>query len=227
MPKTIEGGLFITFSGPEGCGKTTQIQMLADRLRKQGWDVLVTKEPGGDEDVCKAIRSILLSHHPERISGFTELLLFSADRRHHIETVILPALRAGKIVLCDRWVPDTFAYQCHARKAVTAREFHLLMDSVTSIIRPPDLSFWLRISPRMSLERVRARGKADRIESEGTDFHEAICAGFARCFTAEKKRKPLKWVGIDGTASIEEVAEEIWCHMQLSFEEFDRKTRKK
>lgn len=170
---------FISFEGPEGGGKSTQIKMLNEYLVGKGQEVYLTREPGGTE-LGKYIRNML--QHDS--SGETpvpraELLLFLADRAQHIETKILPSLKDGMWVLCDRFEDSTFAYQGYGRD-FGLKELVTINSFATSGIRPY-LVFVLDVPPEVSFERIRARtnqGALDRIEKEGLEFHSKLRKGF-------------------------------------------------
>ena len=166
---------FISFEGTEGVGKTTLIRKIYDRLSSQGQDVVLTREPGGTP-MAEQIRALLLSvNHDEKMCSDTELLLMYAARAQHIDQVILPALNAGKTVLCDRFTDASFAYQC-AGRGLSEAKLQLLNDSFVS--RMPDLTFWLDAPIELGMNRARARGALDRFEQEKAAFFEKVRAGY-------------------------------------------------
>jgi len=200
-------GKFLVFEGVEGCGKTTQAKLLADRLHDASYDVLLTKEPGGDSGICKKIREILLDPaYKDEMVLRTELLLFEADRAQHADGVIRPALEAGKIVICDRYEAATFAYQCGARQICTPN-FYLSVNRFATERLNPDFTFWVDLDPAVGLERNVAAHKRDRFEMERVEFHRAVRQGYADYF--EKIAPPGKWKKFDGTLSITELHKEI------------------
>jgi dTMP kinase len=178
-------GLFITFEGPEGAGKSTQAQMLADWYRQKGREVVLTREPGGTE-LGVELRRLILSRpmQPE-----TEFLLYSADRAEHAATVIRPALARGAVVICDRWLDSSLAYQGYGRG--------LPLDWLEAVSRGflgdlrPRLTFLLKISPRLGLWRARHRRaskEADRFEAEELAFHQRVLDGFLELAKREQDR---------------------------------------
>ena len=168
-------GLFLTFEGIDGSGKSTQARRLAETLRAEGHDVVLTREPGGS-DGAEEIRTLLVSGDPSRWSAETEILLFTAARRDHLEKVIEPALAAGKIVISDRFADSTRVYQGAARGDLVAKvdALHDLM-----IGREPDMTFLIDMNPSAALSRGLARNSGeDRFEEFGLDFQERLHAGF-------------------------------------------------
>lgn len=204
-------GLFIVFSGGEGSGKTTQAKLLYDYLLESGQEVFLTKEPGGDNGVCRDIRKILLSaEYAERVSPRTELLLFEADRAQHVDSVLVPALKEGKIVVSDRFDPDTFAYQCGGRKVCGLEDIKILNDFATCGLYPdfyPDFYFWFDIDPKMGLDRNLKTGKRDRFEMEDLSFHRRVRDGFAVYFN--QLVDPDRWKKLDAEKSIESLHQEV------------------
>lgn len=196
--------MFITFEGPEGSGKTTQLQRLAALLRDRGTEVVVTKEPGGTP-LADRIRAILL--HPENsMDRLTELLLYAASRRQNVVEVIRPALGRGAVVLCDRYTDATLAYQGFGRLLDLDR-LRALNDWVTDSLRP-DLTLLFDIDERVGLGRARSRNASaqneeGRLEAEDLSFHRRIREGYLSLALAEPKR----FVTIDAGGTIDEVTE--------------------
>lgn len=168
-------GTFITFEGIDGSGKSTQILRLADHLRAVGHQVVLTREPGGSPG-AEEIRSLVLQGDPDRWSAETEILLFTAARRDHLERTILPALKAGKIVLCDRFADSTRMYQGLSRgdlRGVVDQLHHLM------ISHEPDLTILIDMDPAVGLSRALSRQTADeRFEAFGEDLQRAMRQGF-------------------------------------------------
>ena len=168
-------GLFVTFEGGEGSGKSTLARLVADQLTKDGFDCLITREPGGT-DIAEQIRNILLTKNPqEELLPEAEALLFAAARTQHVETKIKPAVAAGKIVISDRWLGSSVAYQGYARK-LGVQEVLDINDFGIKGYRP-DMEFFIDILPEDAFKRITNRGAADRIESEGMDFHNKVYNG--------------------------------------------------
>ena len=192
--------LFVTFEGPDGSGKTTQINLLADRLRAGGHEVVVTREPGGGGPVSEEIRSLLL--HGGDMARNTEMLLFFAARAEHVATLIRPALAEGKIVLCDRYTDSTLAYQGHGLGVdqATIRALHRFATG--------DLWPWrtlvLDISPEIGLRR---QGDANRMEERGLEFARKVRDGFLALAGEEPGRMRV----VDASGSVAEVAERVWA----------------
>jgi len=162
-------GKFITFEGVEGVGKTTQLQRLSALLTERGFPVVLTREPGGTR-FGQQLRHIILDPSTRFYSKYTEMMLFMADRLEHIETVIIPALQMGKIVLCDRFLDSTVAYQVGGRQLPS--EF---VDQLHQLIAiQPDLTILLDVEPEEGIRRAQGRAKLDRFEQETMAFHHRV-----------------------------------------------------
>lgn len=196
------GGLFLTFEGIDGSGKSTQARTLAAHLQDLGHDVHLTREPGGSPG-AEEIRALVLTGEPGRWSAETELLLFNAARRDHLEKTILPALKAGKVVISDRFADSSRVYQGATRGDLRARvdALHELM-----IGHEPDLTFVIDMDPATALERGLARNSGeDRFEDMGLGFQETLRHGFLTL----ARQFPERCVIIDGNRPIEQIAAEI------------------
>lgn len=178
-------GLFITLEGPEGAGKTTNRAYLAEQLQAQGFAVLLTREPGGTA-LAEQIREILLAPHDETMSVDTELLLMFAARAQHLAQVILPALTAGKIVICDRFTDATYAYQGGGRGLDCSR-IALLEQFVQGDLRP-DMTLLFDLPVEEGMARAVARGKLDRFEQEQQDFFEKVRQAYLQRAQNDPKR---------------------------------------
>ena len=175
---------FITFEGPEGCGKTTHAKRLKSYLESKGRPVLLTLEPGGTQ-VGKEIRSLLLK--PESVlDETTEVYLFAADRSEHVSKIILPALKEGKVVVCDRFIDSTLAYQIGGRRLPEDLVRYLNMVSAKGL--RPDLTILLDVSPEVGLQRATQNGPADRFEREVIEFHQRVRAKYLALAAAEPDR---------------------------------------
>lgn len=178
-------GKFITFEGVEGCGKSTQIEMLRACLEEKGCDVLVTREPGG-VPIAEAIREILLHTAHHAMDPITELLLYEAARAQLVQECIRPALEAGKTVLCDRFADSTTAYQ-GAGRGLSPEDLARLHALATQGVWP-HLTFLLDLPVEEGLRRARHRGRFDRMEQQDIQFHERVREGFLAIARHEPER---------------------------------------
>lgn len=192
-------GLFITFEGIDGCGKTTQMNLLAQYLQKKGIEIVITREPGA-KGLGEKIREILL-HYDGEVSSKAESFLFLADRAQHIDKIVNPAIESGKYVLCDRHTDSTIAYQGYGR-GVDIEQLKMLNNLATGS-RKPDLTFVFDIDIETSMKRV---GKEkDRMESAGIEFFKKVREGYLEI----AKLEPNRVVVIDSTQSINKISEEV------------------
>lgn len=198
--------MFITFEGVEGAGKTTQIQYLADLIKESGQEVLITRQPGGSE-LGSEIRNLILNPEiKDKPSDLAEMFLYLADRSHHVQTVIKPALEKGITVLCDRYIDSHIAYQGYARGFDIEKLVYL--NAIASDNLKPDITFVFDLDPVIGLNRVRfSRNQAvlDRIEGEKIEFHQKVRNGFLSI----AKEDPSRVVVIDASLSQEEVRKTI------------------
>lgn len=194
----MQKGLFITFEGADGSGKTTQLDNVKAFLEQKGFDVVVTREPGALE-IGQKIRNILL-HHDGIVADRCEMFLFLADRAQHVETFIKPAIEEGKIVLCDRHVDSTIAYQGYGR----GQDIQLLKDLNKMAVNglTPDLTLVFDVSTEVAQERVGS--EKDRMESAGIEFHKKVRNGYLELQKQECDRIKL----VNANNSIEKVFED-------------------
>ncbi|WP_170429291.1 dTMP kinase [Ruegeria arenilitoris] len=195
-------GLFLTFEGIDGSGKSSQARMLADHLRDLGREVVLTREPGGSPG-AEEIRRLVLEGDPDRWSAETELLLFTAARRDHLERTIEPALAAGKVVICDRFADSTRMYQGLSRGNLRGLvdQLHALM-----IGREPDLTLLIDMDPQTGLTRAKGRqGTEERFEDFGIDLQEKMRAGFLALAAEFSDRFRV----IDGNRDMDSVAQDV------------------
>ena len=181
-------GLFITLEGPEGAGKSTNREYLAERLRAAGIEVLLTREPGGTP-LAERIREVLLTPGDEVMNADTELLLVFAARAQHLAAVIRPALARGAVVLCDRFTDSTYAYQGGGR-GLSVERIAALEHFVQGELRP-DLTLVFDLPVEIGLARASARGRLDRFEQEGRVFFEAVRNAYLKRAEADPARYQL------------------------------------
>jgi len=193
-------GIFITFEGTEGCGKTTQAELLADYFRQKGREVLLTREPGGPK-IAESIRMILLNKDNMEMLPETELLLYMASRSQHTGEWIIPALKAGMIVISDRYYDSTIAYQGAARKI--DRNIIDTIRQYATFGLVPDLTFIIDLPATTGLSRIK-KENADRLEQESLEFHTNVRKSFLEIAEEESRFKV-----INGSKSIEEIHKDV------------------
>lgn len=199
-------GIFLSFEGNDGTGKSTQAKLLAERLRQNGHDVLLTREPGGTQ-IGEKIRELLLDFKNLEMDKVTEALLFAAARAQHVKQVILPALQEGKLVISDRFVDSSIAYQGAGRG--------IGIDQVRAINAPavagcmPDVTIFLSLNPDEGIKRLVQTREADRLEIAGDDFHQSVADAFKDMIQREERFLP-----IDASGSIDEVAARVYEQAQ-------------
>lgn len=214
MDQSKNHGLLIVFEGGEGCGKTTQSRMLAEWLTGKGHDVLLTKQPGGDDGICKNIRSLILDpQYFGKFSSRAEFLLFMADKAQHVDYVIQPALTEGKIVISDRYNASTFAYQVAARQSCSSEEFAMISRYTLQGLEPT-LTIWLDVDPVLGLQRNSSVPSQQlRFEKEDIDFHARVRNGYEEFFT--NYTDPSRVFRVDASRSIEHSHETIVGQIML------------
>ena len=200
----MKKGLFITFEGIDGCGKTTQIELLKESLEKKGYTVLLTREPGA-KGLGEKFREILLNYDGE-VSSNCESFLFLADRAQHIDTIIKPAIDKGVIVLCDRHTDSTVAYQGYGRQLDLEQIYQLNKIATNGII--PDITFILDIDIDTSLQRI-GKGR-DRMENSGREFFERVRKGYIEISEKEPQRVKL----LQGNSPIKDIQNKISDYVQ-------------
>ena len=210
--------MFVSFEGPDGSGKTTQIYLLAGWLREQGHEVVLTREPGGTA-IGAQIRAVL--HDPVNIEmdATAEILLYSADRAQHVAQFIRPALASGKIVISDRYADSTLAYQGYGRG--------LDLEMLRAITRfatgglVPDLTLYLDITPEEGLQRRRLGGDEwNRLDAEALEFHQRVRAGYLELV----EREPGRWVVVNAARPVAQVQAEIKTLVQARLADATRNT---
>ena len=196
--------MLINFEGIDGCGKSTQIHLLKQYLEERGRMVQVYREPGGTS-IAEEIRSILLDSKNE-VSAISELLLFSAARAQLVQEKILPALERGITVILDRFYDSTTAYQGYGRSVLPIDEI-ILLNKMASHGLVPEITFYLRISQELALQRRKERAQ-DRMEMAGNDFYSRVLKGYE----IMAKKHP-RFIVLDGAQSIESIAKQIQSHI--------------
>jgi len=195
--------VFITFEGPDGSGKTTQARLLAEWLREQGYEVVLTREPGGT-DIGDQIRAVLHDPCHTAMDARTEILLYSASRAQHVAQRIRPALAASKLVISDRYADSTLAYQGHGRE-LDLETLRTITTFATGGLTP-DLTLYLDITPQEGLQRRQLGGDEwNRLDAETLEFHQQARAGYLELV----KQEPERWVVINAARSVEEVQAEV------------------
>jgi dTMP kinase len=200
-------GRFINFEGPDGCGKSTQMRLVAARLRQAGHEVVETVEPGGTS-IGNQIRAILLDPANQELCPTAEMLLYFAARAQNTDQIVTPALGQGKIVLSDRWTDSTMAYQGLGRGL--GEELVNALDAVACRGMKPDRTILIDIDPEASLARARARSRenssADRMEEQSAGFHRRVREAYLSMAACE----PARFRVIDGRGAVDQVAEAVW-----------------
>lgn len=205
----MRGGLFITIEGGEGAGKTTLIQALALKAQQQGHEVMITREPGGIP-IAEAIRAVILRKENTAMDGRTEALLYAAARRQHLAEKVIPALRAGAIVICDRFIDSSLAYQGHARGLGLEAVWEINRFAIEGCM--PDITLYLDLDPEIGLERIGQNGgrEVNRLDLESLAFHSRVREGYKLVEARFKER----FITIDASASPDRIAEEAWQHLE-------------
>ena len=194
------GGLFISLEGPDGSGKSTQTEYLREYFQELSLDCIFTREPGGTE-IGEKTRQIILDRENSKMADMTEALLYAASRAQHVEEKILPALEAGKVVVCDRYVDSSIAYQGYGRhmgKQIEEINSYAICGCI------PDLTILISVNPRVGRKRIAA-GERDRLESEKLKFHQDVYQGYLEL----AEREPDRIKVVDGTRDREAIRDEI------------------
>ncbi|HPO05149.1 MAG TPA: dTMP kinase [Bacillota bacterium] len=193
-------GIFITFEGPDGAGKTTQIHRLRDYLISKGTDLVLTREPGGTR-IGEKIREIILDPEYQEMADLTEALLYASSRAQHVAEVIFPALKSGKTVICDRFMDSSIAYQGYGRKL---GEKVRIINEIAVLGLIPDLTFLLLVDPGEGRRRI-SDGFLDRLELEEMQYHEEVYRGYMELAAQNTERM----IVIDGSLKIDEISVKI------------------
>lgn len=201
----LKRGLFLCVDGVDGAGKSAALDAVADELGRGGRQIVMTREPGGT-DLGVQVRNMIL--HGQHLGSHTEALLFAADRAHHVETVVRPALDAGINVVTSRYADASAVYQSASGELDEAEVWDLSMWATGGLV--PDLTVLLDLDPQIGIERARQRGELDRIESKDLEFHRKVRDGFLRRARAE----PQRFIVVDADQDPETVARIV--HVALS-----------
>lgn len=192
-------GLFISFEGSDGTGKTTQVRLFAEYLSSKGYDVLLTREPGGTR-ISESIREMILDPVNKEMDGHTEALLYAAARAQLVAELLMPAVESGRIIVCDRFMDSSIAYQGFAR-GLGADDVRRINEFAVHGLQP-DITFFMDLPPEKAMKRVEREGGKDRLEAESMDFHMQVYRGFIELSEHFKDR----YVRVDASDSIENIA---------------------
>lgn len=195
-------GFFITFEGPDGSGKTTVAKLVVEKLKEKGYEVVHTREPGGI-DIAEQIRNVILNPNNTAMDSKTEALLYAASRRQHLVEKVIPAMKEGKIVICERFIDSSLAYQGWARGLGIDEVLEMNKFAIEDLF--PSLTIYLDIDEEEGLRRVNTRGiDKDRLDSESVSFHHKVVEGYKKAIERFKERIAI----VDASKTIDEVVEE-------------------
>lgn len=203
----MKKGIFISFEGNDGSGKTTVCENIKKRLEKRNETVILTREPGGSL-IAEKIRDILLDKENTAMDAKTEALLYSASRRQHLVEIIKPALEAGKIVLCDRFIDSSLAYQGYARGLGITEVWDINQFATDGML--PDKTIFLSVSMETGKKRMNIRGEKDRMESESDGFHIRVREGY----DLVNSKYPERIAVISAEEDIDTVTEAVWKEIE-------------
>jgi len=205
-------GVFITLEGGEGTGKSTQSKLLCNKLKAQGARVFQTREPGGTQG-AEEIRNLLVSGNPESWTPVAEALLMSAARDDHLQRCVIPAIKAGKFVVCDRFIDSTWAYQGYAG-GVNPELLAMLETHVVGQFMP-DMTLVFDLDPEVGLARAMGRGQdtENRFEAKGMDYHQKI----RKAFLEIAHKSPERCVVVDASMAIEDIEALVWQNVSARF----------
>ena len=206
--------LFVTIEGPEGSGKTTIGKKIVEKLIASGYEVIYTREPGGIE-IAEQIRNVILDVKNTNMDPRTEALLYAASRRQHLIEKIVPALKDNKIIICDRFVDSSLAYQGHARKLGIDNVYEINKFAIDTLM--PDLTLLFDIDPKIGLERINANKlrEVNRLDLEQLEFHTLVREGFLII----QSREPNRVKKVDASQSIENVFNDAYKLIEQAIKE--------
>ena len=196
-------GYFITLEGPDGCGKSTVATAIVDRLIKDGYEVVHTREPGGIE-ISEQIRNIILDPKNTAMDAKTEALLYAASRRQHLVERVFPAVEAGKVVICERFLDSSLAYQGFGRQLGMDEVLGINLFAIDNTY--PDLTIYLDVDEEVGLSRLKDRAFKDRLDQESIDFHHRVSQGYREVLKKFKDRIEI----VDASKTIEEVCDDTY-----------------
>lgn len=199
--------LFVTLEGPEGSGKTTVAKVVYDYFKNKGVEAMLTREPGGIP-ISEKIRDIILDPENSNMDDRTEALLYAASRRQHLAQKVLPALERGELVICDRFIDSSLAYQGYARGLGIDEVLEINQFAIDH--QMPDLTLYLDVPFEVGMERIGVRGYKDRLELAGDDFHYKVFQGYQEVW----RRYPKRIVRIDATDTPEAVAKAVIAEIE-------------
>lgn len=199
--------LFVTLEGPEGSGKTTVAKVVYDYFKNKGVEAMLTREPGGIP-ISEKIRDIILDPENSNMDDRTEALLYAASRRQHLSQKVLPALERGELVICDRFIDSSLAYQGYARGLGIDEVLEINQFAIDHHM--PDLTLYLDVPFEVGMERIGVRGYKDRLELAGDDFHYKVFQGYQEVW----RRYPERIVRIDATDTPEAIAKAVIAEIE-------------
>ena len=201
----MKKGIFISIEGPDGSGKSTQIENIEQFFRAKNLDTVITREPGGTA-IGERIRAIILDNNCTEMDYMTEAMLYAAARAQHVAQVIRPALEAGKIVICDRFVDSSIAYQGYGRRL---GEAVAVINGYAVAGCMPDVTFLMKLDPTVGKNRIRA-DQQDRLESEKEAFHNEVFRGYLKL----EEENPHRIFGIDASRGIDDIKDDIYSKLE-------------
>lgn len=206
--------LFVTIEGVEGCGKTTIGKLIVEKLMSDGYEVIYTREPGGIE-IAEQIRKVILDVNNTNMDPRTEALLYAASRRQHLIEKIVPAIKNNKIIICDRFVDSSLAYQGHARGLGIDNVYEINKFAIDTLM--PDLTLLFDLDPRLGLERISANKlrEVNRLDLEQLDFHTLVREGFLII----QDREPNRVKKVDASKTVEEVFNDAYALIKTALKE--------
>ena len=206
--------LFVTIEGVEGCGKTTIGKLIVEKLMSDGYEVIYTREPGGIE-IAEQIRKVILDVNNTNMDPRTEALLYAASRRQHLIEKIVPAIKNNKIIICDRFVDSSLAYQGHARGLGIDNVYEINKFAIDTLM--PDLTLLFDLDPRLGLERISANKlrEVNRLDLEQLDFHTLVREGFSII----QEREPNRVKKVDASKTVEEVFNDAYALIKTALKE--------